>query len=199
MATRVVGDDVDVDVDTYGSIYDEERLVPSGITVDPPSSSPPSWKTKKLMYAGLLGMTAAVASSALLFYSIRDVSNQASIGSSFLVHDRGGVKNDNTCYPASGLWTAGSTSYGASNVPHQTCFIFQEGENYCFSNSYYDDGDWKPCTPNGAGWSIYSPGTVTLHTDDGDGYAPSHTTSTVTLSPVASGTGCTAFSKDVPS
>ena len=58
MATLVVGD---VDVDTYGSIYDEERVVPSGITMDPPNSSPPSWKTKKLlMCAGIIGMTAAV-------------------------------------------------------------------------------------------------------------------------------------------
>ena len=77
------------DVEDYGSTNDKERLVPSGITVDPPSSSPPSWKTKKLMYAGLLGMTAAVASSALLFLSIMDSSGQAQNEESLLLRDSG--------------------------------------------------------------------------------------------------------------
>ena len=80
MATLVVGD---VDVDTYGSIYDEERVVPlatmdrhHGTNTNRPSS-PPSWKTKKLlMGAGIIGMTAAVASSALLFFSIMDFPKQ---------------------------------------------------------------------------------------------------------------------------
>ena len=65
-------------------------------------SRSPSWKTKKLMCAGIIGMTAAVASSTLLFYSIMDFSKEASIGPSFLLH--AGVGNDDTCYPQSGPW-----------------------------------------------------------------------------------------------
>ena len=171
MATRVVGDDVDVDVDTYGSIYDEERLVPSGITVDPPSSSPPSWKTKKLMCAGLLGMTAAVASSTLLFYSILDVSNQASTEPSFLFHDSGPYSK---CLPASGPWPTNNQIGGGVNddnvqddddntTDHSyvTCFSFQGGKDQCWSKSYKEwAGHWQACRPKGYG-SVWELGTPT--------------------------------------
>ena len=196
MATLVVGD---VDVDTYGSIYDEERVVPSGITMDPPSSRPPSWKTKKLlMCAGIIGMTAAVASSALLFYSIMDFSKEASIGPSFLLHDSVGVgaTDDNYCFtpgfPGPPVpWPAGTKSYESDDGPdgpHPTCFIFQGGENYCWSNSYYDDG-WKPCTPKGfgVGWSIYAPTHVTDESRFG-GYDVTAPTPIATC-----GTGCSLF------
>ena len=45
-------------------------------------------------------MTAAVASSTLLFYSIMDFSKEARLGPSFLLH--ASVGNDDTCYPQSG-------------------------------------------------------------------------------------------------
>ena len=74
MATLVVGDiDVDVDIDDYGSFHDEELVVPLPLmdhnrtNSKHPSSSTPSWKTKKLMCASIIGMTATVASSALVF------------------------------------------------------------------------------------------------------------------------------------
>ena len=86
MATLVVGNvDVDVDVDDtdYGSTHDEEIVVPLTLmdhncnsTNTKHPSSIPSWKTKKLMFAGIIGMTAAVASSALLFLSIMVFPNK---------------------------------------------------------------------------------------------------------------------------
>ena len=55
----------------YGSTHDEERIVPSGMMMEYPSSGPPSWKTKKagVVLLGLLGLTAMVASggAALVF------------------------------------------------------------------------------------------------------------------------------------
>ena len=61
----VVGEmdiDADVDVEDYGSTHDEERVVPSGMMMEYPSSHP-SWKTKKagVLLVGLLGLTAVVA------------------------------------------------------------------------------------------------------------------------------------------
>lgn len=202
MAKLVVGDvNVEVEVDDYGSTHDEELMIPLTLMVDHPGSNP-SWKTKKLMYAGIIGMTAAVASSALLFLSIMDFSKQESSELSFLLH--ASVGNDNTCVPASGPWPTNSVSQdddsqdvnGASDGPYVTCYSFQG--THCWSHSYYDSGDWKPCTPNGfgeRGWVFDSP------TDDittgGDVYTSAH--DTITLSDVATcGTGCTEFSSDVP-
>ena len=220
------------EVDEYGSIHDEEHVVPLA-TLDHnrtntkhPSSSPPSWTTTKLLLcAGMIGMTAAVASSAVLFYSILDYSNQDSTASSFLLHDRGGtppppppgvydpthdfcfhdldkwnkycwypndslpdgnwkrvgghgigecgakctdVTDDDKCIPASGPWPGwisrkhsdvdDDNPYDPRNRPFQTCFSLRGGEDYCWSNSYYDSGDWKPCKPNGfgpQGWAFY--------------------------------------------
>ena len=153
------------------------------------------------MCAGIIGMTAAVASSALVFYSIMDFSKQASIGPSFLLHDSGGAKGDNTCLPASGPWPTNSVSQDEelghlqSDGSYVTCYSFQGGENHCWSHSYYVDGDWKQCTPNGSGWSVYSPSDDTYAS--GDFGVSGHTT--ITLSAVATcGGGCTEFSSDVP-
>ena len=180
MATLVVGD---VDVDTYGSIYDEERVVPSGITMDPPSSRPPSWKTKKLlMCAGIIGMTAAVASSALLFYSILDFSKQASTEPSFLLH--ASVGSDSDCVAGSGAWPYNNVDddhshFGDDNEHDDddnedrkatksafvTCFVSTTGD-HCWSHSYNDwAGNWQACNPQGYGasWKLGKP--VNDHTD----------------------------------
>ena len=118
MATRVVVGEVDieVDVDDYGSIHDEELVVPlatmdrhHGTNTNHPSSSHPSWKTKKLMCAGIIGMTAAVASSALVFYSIMDFSKQAQTEESFLLN-ASSVGADNICVAASGPYPEGAFS-----------------------------------------------------------------------------------------
>ena len=153
MAILVVGKP---DVEDYGSAHDKkERVVPSGITMDDPST--PSWKTKKLlMCAGIIGMTAAVASSALLFCSIMDVSNQASIGPSFLLRDSGPYSN---CLPAPGPWPGFSNLRNdddGAGRPYITCFSVMNPTNepgdYCWSHSYKDwDGNWHSCTPQGFG------------------------------------------------
>ena len=113
MAALVVGD---VDVDDYGSIHDEELVVPLTLmehnrnrTNTKHSISNPSWKTKKLMCAGIIGM--------------------------------------------------------------------------CWSHSYFDSGDWHPCTPNGfgAGWAFDTPEDDTTN-DEGGGH---WTTDTTTLHDVA--------------
>ena len=163
-----------------------------------------SWKTKKLMCAGIIGMTAAVASSALVFYSIMDYSNQDSTASSFLLHASVGA-DDNKCVPASGPWPAGSGSqdddgeeaFGASDGPYVTCFASTTG-GHCWSHSYIDSwGNWQPCTPQGygAGWESGS-----LKTDDyssGSMGVSGHTF--VSLSAIQTcGTGCTEFSSEVP-
>ena len=177
MATLVVGD---VDVDTYGSIYDEERVVPlatmdrhHGTNTNRPSS-PPSWKTKKLlMGAGIIGMTAAVASSALLFYSILDFPKQASTEPSFLLH--ASVGNDSDCVAASGPWPENSVdddhNPGRDDNIHddddntvgfafKTCFVHTGGQDHCWSKSYKDwAGNWQACKPKsfGADWEFGQP------------------------------------------
>ena len=111
--------------------------------------------------AGILGLIAtAVASSALLFFSILDFSKQESTAPSVLLHasDRA---DDDKCIPASGPWPGwisrkhsdvdDDNPYDPRNRPFQTCFSLRGGEDYCWSNSYYDSGDWKPCKPNGFG------------------------------------------------
>ena len=205
MAALVAGDvDVDVDVKDYGSTHDEERVVPSGMMMEEyPSSSPPSWKTKKLMCAGIIGMTAAVASSTLLFLSIMELSGQAQTEESFLLHDSGPYSK---CVPASGPWPTNSVSQdddgekasGASDGPYVTCFEFQGGENHCWSHSYIDGwGNWQPCLPNGygVGWESGS-----LKTDDytsGTMGVSGHTF--VHLSDMTTcGLGCQEFSSEVP-
>merc|ERR1711865_1131181 len=191
MATFVAGDfdvDVDADVKDYGSTLDKkERVVPSGMMMESPSSSsPPLWKTKKagVVLLGLLGLTAMVASG-----------GAARTEEAFLLQARGGA-NDDTCVPATGPWPTGAVSQdddgeqdeGASDGPYVTCFTARGG--YCWSHSYYDDG-WKSCTPHGSGWSVYA------HTDDDDCLGLGHT---ATLKGVPTcGTGCTEFSSDVPS
>ena len=118
MATLVVGDiDVDVDIDDYGSFHDEELVVPLPLmdhnrtNSKHPSSSTPSWKTKKLMCAGIIGMTAAVASSALLLFSIiKKLSGTAPTEELFLLHASVGA-DDDKCVAATGPWPTGSKSY----------------------------------------------------------------------------------------
>ena len=189
MATLVVAGEVDVEVDVedYGSTYNEERVVPSGMT---------SWTTKKagVVLLGLLGLTAMVASggAAPIFPSLVTSSESARTEEAFLLQARGGA-NDGTCVPATGPWPTGAVSQnddgeqdeGASDGPYVTCFTARGG--YCWSHSYYDDGDWKQCTPHGSGWSVYAPTAA-----DDRGYT------TLKGLPTC-GTGCTEFSSDVPS
>ena len=154
----------------------KERVVPSGMMMESPSSSsPPLWKTKKagVVLLGLLGLTAMVASGG------------ARTEEAFLLQAR--VGNDNKCVAATGPWPTnavsqsddGEQAFGASGGPYVTCWTAAGG--YCWTHSYYDDGDWKPCTPHGSGWSVY--------TNDDDTYDDVATC----------GTGCTEFSSDVPS
>jgi len=172
----------------------KERVVPSGMMMESPSSSsPPLWKTKKagVVLLGLLGLTAMVASggAAPIFPSLVTSSEPARTEEAFLLQARGGA-NDDTCVPATGPWPAGAVSQyedgesdlGGSDGPYVTCFTAAGAGGYCWSHSYYDDGDWKQCTPHGSGWFVYAPG-------DDD-----------TLQGVPTcGTGCTEFSSDVPS
>merc|ERR1711865_219569 len=130
----------------------KERVVPSGMMMESPSSSsPPLWKTKKagVVLLGLLGLTAMVASGG------------ARTEEAFLL--QASVGNDNKCVAATGLpWPTNAVSQdddgeeenGASDGPYVTCFTAAGG--YCWSHSYYDDGDWKQCTPEGA-FSVYAP------------------------------------------
>ena len=167
MATLVAGEVNVDDVDDYGSIYDEELVVPlatmdchHGTNTNHLSRSP-SWKTKKLMCAGLIGLTAAVASSALLFFSILDFSNQASTGSTFLLRDSDcvvglGIENiHNTPWPGNNDFKADDHPASAddnikdddgnpTNTYFFTCFSFQGGEDHCWSMSYKDwAGNWQ--------------------------------------------------------
>ena len=212
MAPSVAGDDdVYVDIFDYGSTYDEERVVPSGMMMEYPSSHP-TWTTKKagVVLLGLLGLTVSVASggASLFFSSLVTSSEPARTEESFLLQARGGA-NDDRCVPASGPWPAGSVSGGQDDDtpnghsgPYVTCFTFQGGEDQCWSHSYYDSGDWKPCTPNGfgvAGWSIDSNSDDSRNDDNsgfgGAGVGGFH----IHLHPVETcGTACTRFSSDMP-
>ena len=177
MATLVVGD-VDAAVDDYGSTHDEELVVPLSLMVQHPRSHPSKiWKMKKVLCAGIIGMTAAVASSAVLFYSILDFSKQASTGPSFLLDARGPYSN---CVVASGPWP--TNSYAADDdrhddddgnnpnkgKPYVTCYSYKDpyylnggdAEAQCWSNSYKDGwGNWQTCKPQGygAGWEFGTP------------------------------------------
>ena len=195
MATLVVAGEVDIDVDVedYGSTQNEERVVPSGMMMEYPSNSPPSWKTKKAG-AVLLGL---LVGASLVFPSLVTFSEPVRTAEAFLLQARGGA-NDDQCVPASGPWPTGSVSSAgkeqrdAPDGPYVTCFTFQGGKDHCWSHSYYDDGDWIPCTPKGfgaAGWSLDSP-------QDDD--SPSIQTNIVHhLHPVEScGTACTEFQKN---
>ena len=154
------------ETDNYGATHDDERVVPLA-TMDPNNrtnsnthhpTGNPSWNTKeKLMCAGIIGMTAAVASSALLFFSILDFSKQASTEPSFLLRDSGPYSN---CLPASGSWPGFNNvrnDDGGDNGPYVTCFynknsVLYAPVSYCWSRSYKNwAGDWKPCTPQGFG------------------------------------------------
>ena len=120
-----------------------------------PSSSTPSWKTKKLMCAGIIGMTAAVASSALLLFSIiKKLSGTAPTEELFLLHASVGA-DDDKCVAATGPWPTGSKSYmqddddDASLQPHSgpyvSCFVSTTG-GYCWFHSYYNSETWNACT-----------------------------------------------------
>ena len=171
--------DVDVDVDDYGSIYDEELVVPLTLMVQHPRSHPSKiWKMKKVLCAGIIGMTAAVTSSTVLFYSIMNFSKQARTEPSFLLHASVGA-DDSKCIPASGPWPTGAVSKkddddddggSSSSGPYVTCFALNVDQDYddeyespaavaaaevaaaadhCWSHSHYESGDWKPCKPKG--------------------------------------------------
>ena len=162
---------------------DEELVVPT----KHPRSSTPSWKTKKLlMCAGIMGMTAAVASSVMVLFTILDVSNQESTEPSFLLNDRGGA-DDDTCLPASGPWPTGRASrQGNAPHPYVTCFVSTTG-GYCWSHSFYNGDYWEPCTPNGFYqnmWNVHSPHDNDFY-DDVSGDLPVETC----------GTPCTEFTK----
>ena len=182
-------------VDHYGSTQQEELLLVVPLAMLDPNNtdsnhprSRPSWKTKKLMCTGIIGLTAAVASSALLFLSILDFSKQESTEPSFLLNDSGGA-DDDKCVAATGPWPTGSVDKiddddsDDSTGPYVTCFSYQEDEDiYCWSHSYYDSGDWKPCKPKGFGevwfFTTNSCATATACTafsknDDGDWGPPS--------------------------
>ena len=184
----IYDDDTAVPLGT--TTHDEkERIVPLGMMMESPSSSsPPLWKTKKagVVLLGLLGVTAMVASG-----------GAARTEEAFLLQASGGA-DDNKCVPATGPWPTGAVSldddddsyYDEDNAldgPYVTCFTARGG--YCWSHSYYVDGDWKPCTPHGSGWSVYAPRV----------YAPNDDLSPPLLKDVVTcGTGCTEFSSDVP-
>jgi hypothetical protein len=115
-----------------------------------------------------MGMTAAVASSAMVLFTIMDYSNQDSTASSFLLHASVGADDDH-CVVASGPWPAGSVSkdddisadtHNLEHHPFVTCFVSTTG-GYCWSHSYYNGDYWEACTPNGFlnefTWSVHSP------------------------------------------
>ena len=151
-------------VDQYGATQEGPLVVPLASTDHKKTHSTtpiPVRKTKTLLFAGIIGMTAAVASSALVFFSIMDFSESEP---SFLLHDRGGA-DDNYCVVASGPWpgrkNVKNDDDGKNSGPYVTCFYNKNGAifapvSYCWSHSYYDSGDWKPCTPQGFGemWDI---------------------------------------------
>ena len=118
---------------------------------------------KFLMCVGILGMTAAVASSAMVLFTIMDYSNQDSTASSFLLHASVGADDDH-CVQASGPWPTGSVStdddtHYLEHHPFVTCFVSTTG-GYCWSHSYYNGDYWEACTPNGFDelmWSVHSP------------------------------------------
>jgi len=123
------------------------------------------------MCAGIMGMTAAVASSVMVLFTILDVSNQESTEPSFLLNDRGGA-DDDTCLPASGPWPTGRASrQGNAPHPYVTCFVSTTG-GYCWSHSYYDwiDDEWNACTPNGFEDRTWSVHTIVENVDDGGHY-----------------------------
>ena len=68
-------------VDDYGSTHDEEIVGPWTMVVTENHPPSPSTKTTtKLMVACIIGMTAAVAASTVLFYSIMDYSKPSQHG-----------------------------------------------------------------------------------------------------------------------
>ena len=186
----------------------KERVVPSGMMMESPSSSsPPLWKTKKagVVLLGLLGLTAMVVASggaALVFPSLVTSSESARTEEAFLLQARGGA-NDDTCVPATGPWPAGAVSQyedgesdaGASDGPYVTCFTAAGAGGYCWSHSYYDDGDWKQCTPHGSGFSVYS-----LNDDQeiSADFGLGDDTKLNLHSIATCGTGCKTFSSDMP-
>ena len=104
MATRVLVVVEDVEVEDYGSTHGaEERVVSRPWMVDPPRSPPSLWKTQKWRCAGILGMTAVVALSVLLFVSRMDSSSSVlratRIEDAVLLH-----RKDGTCVVQSSDW-----------------------------------------------------------------------------------------------
>jgi len=192
----------------------KERVVPSGMMMESPSSSsPPLWKTKKagVVLLGLLGLTAMVASggAALVFPSLVTSSEPARTEEAFLL--QASVGDDNTCVAATGPWPTGAVSQiedsqiadNASNGPYVTCFRFygsDGSDKQCWSHSYYNynDGIWDPCWPYpkatfGRGWQTDSPMTDRIIDVP---YGPP--IRVFTLQPMATcGTACTGFDPDV--
>ena len=184
----------------YGSTHDEDLVIPLAMVTDN-HPSPTSKNTKKLLCAVMIGLTVAVASSALLFFSIRESCGPASTEESFLLHASVGA-DDDKCVPASGPWPTGAASAvddDGPGGPFVTCFVCQGCVNqidHCWSHSYYDPthGYWNDCTPNGfgaAGWSIDSP-------NDDDNRVVMAPTQRHNHPVESCGTACTEFSFDMP-
>ena len=152
-------------VEQYGATQEGPLVVPLASTAHEKTHSTtpiPVRKTQKLLFAGIIGMTAAVASSALVFFSIVDFSKQqARTEPSFLLHDRGGA-DDNNCVVASGPFPGFSDEQNdprrqhLQDNPYVNCFsaknpnVYDPGD-YCWSHSAYDSPYWVPCTPLGFG------------------------------------------------
>ena len=177
-------------VKDYGATHDEELVVVpgtlrehNGTHTPQPSRSTPAGRTKKMLCASIIGLIAAVASSALLFLSVKASSRPARTGESFLLQASERA-DDDYCVPASGPYPkhANKQDDDNDNGPYVTCFTLRGGEDYCWSHSYFDKGDWKPCTPNGfgaQGWAFADNLFVQLNNN-------------------ICGTPCTKFSKDMP-
>jgi hypothetical protein len=133
-------------------------------------TSPSERKTRTTttwMIACILGLTAAAAvSRAVLFVSRRESSYVLRATDrteeTFLLH-----RKDGTCVVQSGAWPYSTASHDDDDQvalfgPFATCFVSQGGvaaSDYCWSRSYYDGDDWKPCKPQGYGsdgWTIYA-------------------------------------------
>ena len=81
----------------YGSTHDADLVLPLARVTENHGPSPSKKNTKTLLGAVMIGLTAAVASSALLFVSIRESSVRARTVPSFLLHASGGADDDKLC------------------------------------------------------------------------------------------------------
>lgn len=151
-------------VNDYGATQDEELAVPWTRRMDHPPG-PARNNTTKLLLTCILGMTAVVASSALVLVSLRESTagptRTATNAASFLLRD------NTTCVAGSGPWPTGtenvdddantviSNSYIKKGSAYTTCFALKDADNddtigHCWSKSFMDSyGNWQPCKPNG--------------------------------------------------